>query len=192
MSFFPKYRAGDIRKYDHLEMSKEAYSLLRDDPVMFRKCCNGVGSKNGSLVNSMFYHFIPNTIGFMNVTGPSDLHDVDFSVPIEFSSEEEAKAHWREANIRFHSNLLYIIGECPEPPDIMAAVEAPWSKKPSVHWQNIKAAVNCFLWTYRRAVADAYLVALSTKSSWKSFMANRKLVARKFETQTKKQLLLSK
>ena len=95
--------AGDPRKYDGLLTSKTSIFLLKNDPEQFKKYCNGVGSMVG-FWGKLTYHFIPNTIWFLDITPSSDLHDVDFSYPNEFRNIYEARIAFDEANLRFYEN----------------------------------------------------------------------------------------
>jgi len=108
MLFWHKYKTGDIRKYQVngvlQEMSNEVYSLLINDVNSFKRYCNGVGSQVGFWSN-LVYHFIPDFVGLINISGESDLHDVAYSVPSWFATVSNAYDYWREANINFLSNL---------------------------------------------------------------------------------------
>jgi hypothetical protein len=91
-------------KYRGLLMSDTAKELLEREPEAFKKCCNGVGSRVG-FWNRLLYHFIPDTILFLNITCCSDLHDVDFTFPKVFKTDQFAKEHFHKANQRFLNNL---------------------------------------------------------------------------------------
>ena len=101
-------KAGNPEKYKGLEMSDAAKNLLYSDPKKFASYCNGVGSRVG-FWNKLAYHFIPNTIGLVNVTPASDIHDVEYTVPFEFESLALAKKAFDEANMRLYNNLVIII-----------------------------------------------------------------------------------
>lgn len=101
-------KAGNPEKYKGLEMSDAARKLLESDPKTFASYCNGVGSRVGFL-NKLAYHFIPNTIGLVNVTPASDVHDVEFTIPKVFGSLALAKKAFDEANLRLYRNLVIII-----------------------------------------------------------------------------------
>lgn len=101
-------KAGNPEKYKGLEMSEEAANLLYSDPKKFASYCNGVGSRVG-FWNKLAYHFIPNTIGLVNVTPASDIHDVEYCVPAEFENMALAKKAFDEANRRLYDNLVIII-----------------------------------------------------------------------------------
>lgn len=103
-------KAGNPEKYKGLIISKEAQALLDNDPKKFASYCNGVGSRVG-FWNKLLWHFIPNTILFMNVTDCSDLHDVEYSVPDVFESIAAARSHFMAANQRFLINLEIRIKE---------------------------------------------------------------------------------
>jgi len=105
-------RAGDPNKYDGLQMSEIAYNLLTKHNKLFTSLCNGVGSTTGTF-NKLFYYCVPsfirNRIYLLNVTPCSDIHDVEYSFPRKFYSEEHA-IHWKEvADMRFRDNLYILI-----------------------------------------------------------------------------------
>jgi hypothetical protein len=108
--FNHKYKTGDPRKYQGLDKSLESeyFMVLHKDE--FIDSCNGVGSEVG-WKNRLTYHIIPDTLGFLNVTDCSDLHDVDYQVPDRFKTIEDALKCKREADDRYHRNLLTRIRE---------------------------------------------------------------------------------
>ena len=98
-------------KYAGLDISAAAEKLMLNYPVAFARYCNGVGSRIGGFWSRLFYHFIPNTIWFMNITDCSDLHDVDYSVPNVFATLADARQYRLDADLRFYNNLLIRIEE---------------------------------------------------------------------------------
>lgn len=98
-----RYKAGDARKYEGMDMSPVARRVLEDSPALFKSWCNGVGSR-GSFWDSVAWHFIPNTIWFMDITKASDIHDVEWTIPTTYTSVEEARKAWLAANCRFVRN----------------------------------------------------------------------------------------
>lgn len=105
-------KAGDPKKYDGLQMSEIAYNLLTKYNKQFTALCNGVGSTSGTL-NKAFYYIVPswirNRIYGLNITPASDIHDVEYSFPRKFYSEEHAR-HWKEvADMQFRDNLHTLI-----------------------------------------------------------------------------------
>ena len=101
-------KAGNPEKYRGLEMSEAAANLLKSDPKKFASYCNGVGSRIG-FWNNLAYHFIPNTIWFMDITPASDIHDVEYSVPDSFSFLGLAKQAFDAANMRIYRNIQTLI-----------------------------------------------------------------------------------
>lgn len=95
-------------RYQDLHISKAALELLITDPAKFKSFCNGVGSTRG-FWGKLTYHFIPNTIYFMDITPASDLHDVDYSIPAEFDTIEHALAYKKDADNRMYQNLNLLI-----------------------------------------------------------------------------------
>ena len=91
--------------YRGLLMSEEAKLLLETDYNRFKHYCNGVGSKVGGWWDNLVYHLTPNTIWFLNITCCSDIHDVEYSIPKHFKSEDDALIWFDEANLRFYDNL---------------------------------------------------------------------------------------
>ena len=89
-------------------MSDAAANLLKSDPKTFASYCNGVGSRIG-FWNNLFYHFIPNTIWFMDITPASDIHDVEYSVPDSFSFLGLARQAFDAANLRIYRNIQTLI-----------------------------------------------------------------------------------
>jgi len=79
--------------------------LLMNDPAKFKSYCNGVGSQVG-FWGKLTYHFIPNTIGFMNVTPMSDLHDVGYSIPVVFDSIQDALDYKAIIDIDYRENII--------------------------------------------------------------------------------------
>jgi len=89
-------------------MSDAAKNLLYSDPKKFASYCNGVGSRVG-FWNKLAYHFIPNTIWFMDITPASDIHDVEFTIPAEFAFLELAAQAFEAANLRIYKNIQTLI-----------------------------------------------------------------------------------
>ena len=102
-------RTRELRiKYFGLEMSGVAKQLMYHEPEKFSACCNGVGSQSGWL-GKLTYHIIPNTIWLMSITPASDIHDVEYTYPMEFETEADALEWKREADNRFYNNVLTLI-----------------------------------------------------------------------------------
>ncbi len=103
-----KHKTGNIEKYTIngvlMQMSNKVYFCLIYDNEKFISFCNGVGSRVG-FWNKLIYHIIPDSIGLLNITGCSDLHDVGFSVPEVFKTLEEAYEYFEQVNWDFLSNL---------------------------------------------------------------------------------------
>ena len=97
-------------KYDGLELSPEFARLATEDPQKILDCCNGVGSEVG-LWGKLTYHFIPNTIWFLDITPCSDIHDVDYCYPSQFKNKAEALAHKADADLRIRENMETLICE---------------------------------------------------------------------------------
>lgn len=95
-------------KYRGLIMSLPAIALLNNNPVKFKRCCNGVGSLVGFWAR-LFYHFIPNTIWGLDITPASDIHDVEYSVPDKFNTLSEALKHKKKADYNFYLNMEILI-----------------------------------------------------------------------------------
>lgn len=148
MWLFSDYPAGDPKKYEGLEMSIATRQLLENDPKAFAAACNGVGSRIG-FWNKLAYHFIPNFIGLINITPASDLHDVEFTVPITFATMSDAVQAWEDANMRFLSNCRRLIER---------GTRLSWIRK-SRYW-----------------VACRYYKVLGSSSSWQSFLAGRNII----------------
>ncbi len=97
-----------FEKYKHLLMSEVAEKLLNEHLEVFTSYCNGVGSTAG-FWGKLTYHFIPNTIWCLNITPCSDIHDVEYSIPGEFKTLDEALDWKAWADERFYKNLqIYI------------------------------------------------------------------------------------
>ncbi|MCX6986524.1 MAG: hypothetical protein NT118_17525 [Lentisphaerae bacterium] len=96
-------------KYKGLQLSPEFQRLASQDPQKIVDCCNGVGSEVG-FWGRLTYHFIPNTIWFLDITPCSDIHDVDYYYPSHFKDKAAAFRHKEESDRRLLDNLnAYII-----------------------------------------------------------------------------------
>ena len=89
-------------------MSEHSRQLLMDNPKKFASFCNGVGSQKG-FWNSIFYHFIPDTIWGLDITPSSDIHDVEYEFPVAFETVESALEYKDDADKRFRRNLFKLI-----------------------------------------------------------------------------------
>jgi hypothetical protein len=147
-----KHPTGDAFKYENadysLDMAASTRELLIRDPKEFASCCNGVGSKAGGWLGNITYHITPNTIWFMDITPASDIHDVEYSHPSSFISDEEAKHCWRAANQRFVDNCR-----------VLAFTRGG----PLLKWRLNRIKL--------------YGMALGMDTAWESFMSNRSVVA---------------
>lgn len=101
-------KAGNPKKYEGLEISAYTKWLLDNEPKLFKKYCNGVGSKT-NWFNTLLWHLTPNTIWFMGITPASDLHDVGYSFPCIFKTEEEALEYKTFIDREFLINLYILI-----------------------------------------------------------------------------------
>jgi hypothetical protein len=141
-----KYKTGDIRKYTVngvlMQMPSPVYFCLTYDTEKFISYCNGVGSRVGWF-NKLIYHIIPDSIGVLNITGCSDLHDVGFAIPREFKSLEAAYRYFCKVNLQFRSNLRLRITY-------------------GTHLRLIRKA--------RILIAKGYYKAVQSSTGWKSFM----------------------
>jgi hypothetical protein len=103
-----KYKTGNIEKYkikgELMQMRPEVKDLLLNHNEQFIKNSNGVGSRVG-FWNKLIYHIIPDSIGILNITGCSDLHDNGFEEPRAFKTLKEAYKYFEDVNIDFLSNL---------------------------------------------------------------------------------------
>ena len=112
MFMWHKHKKGKLAKYTvgqkYMKMTTEIWNCLRNENKKFVSFCNGVGSKIG-FWNKIFYHIIPDSIWFLNITGASDLHDVGYSVPKTFKSYKDAFNYWNEVNEQFRDNLIMLI-----------------------------------------------------------------------------------
>ena len=155
MLFWHKYRAGDPRKYEGLQMSEPARQLIKNDPKQFKSYCNGVGSRVG-FWNKMIYHFIPDFIGLINITPSSDNHDVDFSYPLSFANMAEAWKAFREANDRFLANLTI---------QIERSTYLKWIEN------------------FRLKIAHKYFDLVNSQTGWQSFMDGRTVNGKTFTSE---------
>jgi len=96
----------DIHKYDGLLLPPGFTKMASTEAgrKLIMECCNGVGSKVGWF-NRLFYHFIPNTVYFLNVTACSDLHDFGSTYPNHFVNRIEAIKHLKANNLQLRENL---------------------------------------------------------------------------------------
>ena len=124
-------------------MSEAAKNLLRSDPKKFASYCNGVGSRIG-FWNNLAYHFIPNTIWFMDITPASDIHDVEFTIPAEFAFLELAAQAFEAANLRIYKNIQTLI-----------------KRRGGI------------LYRLRMNRAELYYYALSSDAAWNSFISGK-------------------
>lgn len=138
-------KAGNPEKYRGLEMSDAALKLLESDPKTFASHCNGVGSRVG-FWNKLAYHFIPNTIWFMDITPASDIHDVEYSVPSEFQFLGLAAKAFDDANLRIYKNIQTLIK---------------------------RQASNGILYKMRMRRAKLYYYALGSDAAWNSFVSGK-------------------
>lgn len=103
-----KHKTGDIEKYKVngvlMQMTSPVYFCLTYDKKTFVSLCNGVGSRVGWF-NKLIYHTIPDSIGILNITGCSDLHDVGFSLPETFATLDMAYRYFCQVNLDFRANL---------------------------------------------------------------------------------------
>jgi hypothetical protein len=141
-----RHKVGDPEKYkingEWMQMQPEVKKLLMGRNAQFVKNSNGVGSRVG-FWNKLIYHVIPDSIGFLNITGPSDLHDNGFSVPIEFKTLSDAYQYFEEVNWNFLSNLRR---------EILNGTYTRWIRKS------------------RYFVAAHYYDAVQSSVGWTSFM----------------------
>ena len=138
-------KAGNPEKYRGLEMSEAAASLLKSDPKTFASYCNGVGSRIG-FWNNLAYHFIPNTIWFMDITPASDIHDVEYSVPDSFSFLGLARQAFDAANLRIYRNIQTLIK---------------------------RKSTSGILYRLRMNRAELYYYALSSDAAWNAFISGK-------------------
>ena len=124
-------------------MSEAAASLLKSDPKTFASYCNGVGSRIG-FWNNLAYHFIPNTIWFMDITPASDIHDVEFTIPAEFAFLELAAQAFEAANLRIYKNIQTLI-----------------KRRGGI------------LYRLRMNRAELYYYALSSDAAWNAFISGK-------------------
>ncbi len=141
-----KYKTGDIRKYTVdgvlMKMPSPVYFCLTYDTESFINYCNGVGSQVGWL-NKLIYHIIPDSIGLLNITGCSDLHDVGFEIPRDFDTLDCAYRYYKQVNLDFRTNLRLRITF-------------------GTHIRLIRKT--------RLFIARKYYTLVSTKTGWISFM----------------------
>lgn len=138
-------KAGNPEKYKGLEMSDAARKLLESDPKTFASYCNGVGSRVG-FWNKLAYHFIPNTIWFMDITPASDIHDVEYTVPAEFAFLELAAQAFEAANLRIYKNIQALIK---------------------------RKSNGGILYRMRMRRAELYYYALCSDAAWNSFVSGK-------------------
>ena len=128
-----------------MQMQPEVKDLLLHHNDRFVKNSNGVGSRVGWF-NKLIYHFIPDSIGALNMTGPSDIHDNGFSVPKAFKSLADAYEYFEEVNWNFLSNLRREIED---------------------------GSYTRFGRKYRYWVATKYYELVQSSLGWKSFMSGK-------------------
>jgi len=134
---------GLIKKYEDLEISPATLDLLLYDTKTFKSFCNGVGSKVG-FWSTIAWHLLPNTIWFLGITGASDLHDVDYSVPMIFKTESEAFEYKEKADIRFNNNV-----------NILISKDTSWLGKKLIN-QRIERA-ELYYWALKNAGTDSFI-----------------------------------
>ncbi len=150
-----KHKTGDIEKYKTdgvlMQMTADVYFCLMYKNEKFKKLCNGVGSQVGWF-NKLIYHIIPDSIGLLNITGCSDLHDVGFSVPKAFKTLEDAYEYFEQVNWDFLSNLR----------------------------RRIEAGTHTYLIRKTRYfVATRYYNAVQSSIGWTSFMSGKLINGKK-------------
>jgi len=138
-------KAGNPEKYEGLEISDAAKRLLKSDPEKFASYCNGVGSRIG-FWNNLAYHFIPNTIWFMDITPASDIHDVEYTVPDSFPFLGLAAQAFEAANLRIYKNIQTLIK---------------------------RKSNGGILYRMRMRRAELYYYALCSDAAWNSFISGK-------------------
>lgn len=92
-----------IDMYRGLYVPPDMLDALINRPAEVDAVCNGVGSDVG-ILGKATYHLIPNTIWFLYVTRPADVHDWMYSRPITAGIEYKDKA-----DRVFLNNMLRLI-----------------------------------------------------------------------------------
>jgi len=99
-------------RYTDMIMSSICETLMENQPYLFKKLCNGVGSTQG-LLNKAFYYIVPpfvrNRIWGLNITQASDIHDVEYTYPRKFRDKQQALEWKEDTDTRFHINLVKLI-----------------------------------------------------------------------------------
>jgi hypothetical protein len=62
-----------------------------------------------STPNDRFYNVVPDSSYGMDLTPVSDIHDYDYTYPMEFETEQDALSHKRLADLRFYNNMLKMV-----------------------------------------------------------------------------------
>ena len=103
-----------IKRFDYLEMSLDCKEFLYNNPIVFMKYTNGVGSDVGwfnSLMKRIIPKFVRNKIFGVDITPASDLHDVEYSLIIVFKSIASGVSFKNRADRAFKRNMDYLIKE---------------------------------------------------------------------------------
>lgn len=101
-----------IERFRGLEMSDQVRVMIIENPLQCMEYTNGVGSDVG-IVNSLLKWLIPswvrNKMFGVDITPASDLHDIEYSVSIEFKTLLDGVVFKDHADRYFSENLQTLI-----------------------------------------------------------------------------------
>jgi len=161
-----------------MEMAESTFNLLMDDFDKFSGFCNGVGSKE-NWWKLILWKFTPNTILFLNITRATDIHDVEFSWPIEFRTERDARAFFLSANERLLLNLITLIeGADGFSRDRTNPVNKTWVGIVSLRrvFRLMNRIRKNLIRVFRLKRASLYYMAVSSDSAYDSFLSSRTIL----------------
>ena len=101
-----------INRFDNLKMSDHAHMLLIEDTARFMGYTNGVGSEVGWFNRTMRWlipSWIRNGLFGVDITPASDLHDVEYSIKIKFTTIAEGEGFKDKADLNFRRNMITIV-----------------------------------------------------------------------------------
>lgn len=101
-----------IKRFDGLKMSDQTHLLLIENTAKFMSYTNGVGSEVGyfnSFMRWLIPSFIRNRLFGVDITPASDLHDVEYSVKVNFKTIAEGEYFKDNGDKYFKNNMEILI-----------------------------------------------------------------------------------